>query len=120
MTPPWLTGYEDICARAEVRPETIRVVRVLDREADGLAWYEAQRTAGRVDVLVRARQDRPLAGGGRLLDRLRRGPPAREIRVEVRRLSARQKGQGRAHRTARVEVRFPRLPLKSPRKGQPP
>ena len=66
MTPPWLTGYEDICARAEVRPETIRVVRVLDREADGLAWYEAQRTAGRVDVLVRARQDRPLAGGGRL------------------------------------------------------
>ena len=44
-------------------PETIRAVRVLDREAHR-AWYEAPRTVGRVDRLVRARQDRPLAGGG--------------------------------------------------------
>ena len=35
----------------------------MDQEADCFALYEAQRTAGRVDLLVRARHDRRLAGG---------------------------------------------------------
>ncbi len=116
----WLDGYADICEAAEALPADTCVVCVMDREADCFALFDAQRQAGRVEMLVRVKHNRILESGERLINQLAQEPPACEIRLDLRRLSKRKKAKGRPQRTAHLEIRFARITMRSQRKRRPP
>ena len=89
-----------------------RVLSVMDREADCFAVFDEQRRLNRVDVLVRAHDDRCLAPGApKLFAGIRAGAADGYVEIESDRLSARRKSSGkqarpaRTGRVARVEVR---------------
>ena len=116
----------------------VRVVSVVDREADFFALFAEQRTSPEVELLVRAKQDRVLkrktrakaAGksGDRnpeqkrtLFGRLRSAPVRARMLLEVKRQSARIKASkqaARPRRLARVapmELRYETLTIPAPR-----
>ena len=98
----WLKGYADIAEATGELPRQIRVIAVMDPEADCFELFDAQRRHGRVELLVRARHDRNLEGEGRkLFAALAEGPAAGCMEVEI------------AHRKrlAVCELRFRRLTL---------
>ena len=103
----WLDAYEDIDAAAQELSRKIQVISVMDREGDSFALFDAQRQAGRVDLVVRACQDRRLAHGRKLFETLAGGKAAKQIRIEIhRRLAHSKAGRGRSYRVADAEVRF--------------
>ena len=123
----WLDGYRDLAAAAQELTRRTRLVAVMDREADFFALFDEQRRCGRVDLLVRARHDRCLAGPARkLFPALAAGPPAGCLEIEIEGLTARPKASGRPARPARqkrlavCEVRFRRLTLPATRPGLEP
>lgn len=102
----WLQGAAragEVCTAAE------RVTVIADREADIFAAF-ARRPA-RVDLLVRAAQDRSLGDGGRLFARADALPVAARATLD---LPARP---GRRARRAEVAVRFMAAALARPRNG---
>ena len=101
----WLAGCE---AAAAVLGEAVSVTMVADRECDIYPLFA--RKPARLDVIVRAAQDRTLAGGGRLFEALSEAPSLgfREVRVAPR-------GPGDKGRIAKVELRVGRVAIARPR-----
>ncbi len=120
-THQWIHGLRDIDKAAETLPRKTRVLCVMDREADIFALFAAQRTLKRTQVLVRAKHNRILGKDqDRLFKAMRKGPAADVLELSVTRLSRRAKAgrvtyKGREARTARMELRFRRVRLPSPK-----
>ena len=75
----------------------------MDREADCFAVFDEQRRLNRVEVLVRAHHDRCLAKGApKLFAAMRAGAADGHVEIEIDRLSARRKSNGRQARPART------------------
>ena len=55
----WLDGFADTAKAVREVSRATRVVAVCDREADCFEMFDAQRRDPRVELLVRARHDRP-------------------------------------------------------------
>ena len=108
----WLDGLEDTLRATRALTRKTRVIAVCDREADCFELFDAQRRAPRVELLVRAKHDRCLAGERKLFATVSSGPAAGLIEVEVERLSERKKSSkvkarpARAKRLAHCELRF--------------
>lgn len=130
----WIEGLRD-CAKVSRTLDGVRVVSVVDREADFFALFAEQRACPEVDLLVRAKQDRVLerkAPGKRgkgnperkLFGRLRAAPVRARILLKVKRQSARIKASkqaarpARPARVARMELRYETLTIPAPQ-GNP-
>lgn len=114
----WVTGLRHARAVAESRPG-VRCVCVADSEADVYELFAEPR--GRADWLVRACQDRALAGGaGRPRDRVQATPVRYTARLRVRGRQAKTGAEGRSRRqnrdtrAAAVEVRAATVTLRPP------
>ena len=122
----WLDGYLDICQAAEGLSRKSRLICIMDREADNFALFDAQRRQGRVEMLVRVRQDRVLAKGRKMYATLRSAPVACTLQIEIQSVTARPKSSrkkervGRSYRMAHAEVRFQRLELRATQKDMDP
>lgn len=80
----WLDGYADIAKATDELPRRIRVIAVMDPEADCFELFDAQRRHDRVELLMRARHDRNLEGNGpNLFAALAEGPAAGCMEVEI-------------------------------------
>ena len=102
----WLKGYADIAEATGELPRQIRVIAVMDPEADCFELFDAQRRHGRVELLVRARHDRNLEGEGRkLFAALAEGSAAGCMEVEI----------APRKRLAVCELRFRRLTVPATR-----
>ena len=77
--------YEAIGMVASELSRTIQVISVMDREVDSLALFDAQQCRKRVDVVVRACQDRRLSNGRTLFEMMVGGPVAKKITSEIHR-----------------------------------
>ena len=136
----WIEGLRD-CAEVSRSLDGVRVVSVVDREADFFALFAEQRASPEVELLVRAKQDRVLkrktrakaAGKSgdpdpeqkrKLFGRLRSAPVRARMLLKVKRQSARIKASkqaarpGRLARVARMELRYETLTIPAPR-GNP-
>ena len=136
----WIEGLRD-CAEVSRSLDGVRVVSVVDREADFFALFDEQRASPEVELLVRAKQDRVLKrktrskGAGKsgdrkqeqkrkLFGRLRAAPVRARMLLQVKRQSARIKASkqaarpARPARVARMEVRYETLTIPAPR-GNP-
>ena len=136
----WIEGLRD-CAEVSRSLDGVRVVSVVDREADFFALFAEQRASPEVELLVRAKQDRVLkrktrakaAGKSadpdpeqkrKLFGRLRSAPVRARMLLEVKRQSARIKASKQAARprrlarVARMELRYETLTIPAPR-GNP-
>ena len=103
----WVQGAEQAghaCSAAR------QVTMICDSEGDIYEVFARQPTG--VDLLVRAAQDRNLADGGRLFDRLDATAVAGHVKIE---LPARP---GRRARDAHLVARFAPLDLARPRNGK--
>ena len=113
----WLDGYDAIVAASDSLTRRTRLIAVCDREADFYELFDRQRRAQRVEILVRAKHDRVLGAGEKLLAKLGKGPPVGHVEVEIERLTERRKSSkkkarpARRKRTALCELRFRRLTL---------
>ena len=123
----WLDGLHDVAEAASHLPRKVRVISVMDREADFFELFDAQRRLGRVDVLVRAKHNRRLGQGlAKLFDALRNAPAAGHVEIDIARVSERPKTsrkQARPARTARVaraEVHYRELSVPSTIEGLAP
>ena len=100
----WLDGAT---AAARVCAKARRIIMIADRESD---IYEAfARRPEKVDLLVRAAQDRALPDGGRLFVRLDAQRAAGRISIDV------PAKPGQKARTATLAVRFLSVELQRPR-----
>ena len=130
----WIEGLRD-CAEVSRSLDGVRVVSVVDREADFFALFDEQRASSEVELLVRAKQDRVLErkapgerGKGKperkLFGRLRAAPVRARILLKVKRQSARIKASkqaarpARPARVARMELRYETLTIPAPQ-GNP-
>lgn len=104
----WLWAAERAAA---VLAAAAQVIVVGDRESDIYPLF-ARRPAG-VELLVRAGQDRALAGGGRLFEAAAGWPVLGERTVQ---LLGRQAGE--TGRTAQLELRAGRVTVARPRHGR--
>ncbi len=116
----WIQAQRDCVAVAAALPQT-RLVSVMDREADFFELFDEQRHHPRVDLLVRARYDRTLAGAPRrLFATVRAAPVAARVQVAIPRQSARPKRAKqqvrppRRARTATLAVRAQAVQLRPP------
>ena len=113
----WLDGYLDICEAVKTVSRQHRVVCVMDREADNIALFDAQRQQGRVEILTRARVDRKLAKDKKLYATIKGAPSAGKTQIEIKRVTRRLKSSrkqarpGRTHRIASAEVRYKQVLL---------
>lgn len=92
----WLTSLQAVCATKQACPQT-HFVSVGDREADVYDLFMQERPVG-VDLLVRAAQDRRVAGAEQT--RLRAAVAACAVGAQVSVEVPRQGAQGRPHRDA--------------------
>ena len=123
----WLDGLHDVAEAASPLPRTIRVISVMDREADFFELFDAQRRIARVDILVRAKHNRRLGEGvEKLFDALRNAPADGHVEIDIARVSERPKSSGkparpaRTARIARAEVHYRELSLPSTLEGLAP
>jgi len=103
----WLAGCE---AAAKTLSEAASVTMVADRESDIYELF-ARKPDG-LDLIVRAAQDRSLAGGGRLFEALR---DAICLSTSLVRVASR--GPGDKGRIAKVELRAARVCIARPVNG---
>ena len=103
----WLDGCR---VASEVLHEARSVTMVADRESDIFALFAHK--PERLDVIVRAAQDRCLAGGGRLFQAL---DDVAALGRQAVRVAAR--GLGEKERIATVELRAKRVTIARPRNG---
>ena len=131
----WIEGLRD-CAEVSRSLDGVRVISIMDREADFFDLFVEQREHPEVDLLVRAMQDRVLerktpgkkkkgSGQGKnrkLFGRMRSAPVRGRFRLKVSRLSRRIKASrqaarpGRAARVAEMELRYETLTIPAPLK----
>ena len=131
----WIEGLRD-CAEVSRSLDGVRVISVMDREADFFGLFAEQRENPEVDLLVRAKQDRVLErkipgkkkkGSGqrknrKLFGRMRSEPVRGRFLLKVSRLSRRIKASrqaarpGRAARVAEMELRYETLTIPAPLK----
>ncbi len=132
----WIEGLRD-CAEVSRSLDGVRVISVMDREADFFGLFAEQRKHPEVELLVRAKQDRvrkrraKAAGksGDRkqdpkrtLFGRMRSEPVRARFLLKVSRLSRRIKASrqaarpGRAARVAEMELRYETLTIPAPLK----
>lgn len=104
----WLRGCE---AAIEVLPEASAVTMVADREGDIYPLFA--RRPESLDLIVRAAQDRILAGGGRLFEALRHARPLGSSCVRVA-----PRGPGDKERVATVVLRARRVRITKPKNGR--
>ena len=123
----WLDGLHDVAEAASALPRKVRVISVMDREADFFELFDAQRRLGRVEVLVRAKHNRRLGQGlPKLFDALRNAPVDGQVEMDIARVSARPKSSrkparpARTARIARAEVHYRELSLPSTVEGRAP
>ena len=123
----WLDGLHDVAEAASQLPRKVRVLSVMDREADFFELFDAQRRIGRVDVLVRAKHDRRLgAGVERLFATLRNAPADGHVEIDIARVSERPKASrkparpARSARVAMAEVHYRKLTLPATLEGLAP
>jgi len=103
----WLAGCE---AAAETLAEAASVVMVADRESDLYALFA--RRPDRLDLIVRAGQDRGLEQGGLLSAALDKSEALHRSEVQVA-----PRGPGDKGRIAKVELRAATVRVKRPRVG---
>jgi hypothetical protein len=103
----WLSGCT---AAAQTLSEAASVVMVADRESDLYPLFARKPPA--LDLIVRAAQDRSLAGGGRLFGALDEAKPVSTSTVRVA-----PRGPGDKGRMATVELRFATVSLVRPAHG---
>lgn len=111
----WLEGYREACAVAAAVPGT-RVVSLADSECD---IYECLAESGAADWIVRSCQDRALADGGLLREKLLSAPSFGSWAISVSRREkttgkGRRREQPREARDAKVEARALRVKLRPP------
>ena len=112
----WMEGLRD-CAELAARCPDTRVVGVMDREADLFELFEHQRQDPRVELLVRAKNNRRIAGEHKLFERLRAAPERARLHIAVGRPSARPKTSKqklktkRKERLAEVSLHYERIEL---------
>ena len=105
----WIEGFRD-CAELARELGPGRLVCVMDREADDFRLFEEQRARPQLDLLVRVKGRRRVAGGRSLLDALRAAPVRARAVVAIDRLTARAKSSkrpahpGRARRSATLAL----------------
>jgi len=102
----WLDGAE---AASQVCAEAAQVTVIADRESDIFAAF-AHRPA-KVELLIRAAQDRSIEDGGKLFTRADALPVAGQATLDL------PAKPGRKARQAKVEVRFGAVELTRPRNG---
>ncbi len=117
----WMRGLRDTSERV---PDGVRVVSVLDREADFFARFAERQQLGNVDLLVRARHNRSLGKDEeKLFEQLAAEASAGSLEIEIARPSARtstrtQKAKAlREARVAKVSLQFRRFDLPPPGNG---
>ena len=123
----WIDGYRDIADAAQSLTRRTRVVAVMDREADFFDLYREREPGGRVDILVRAKHNRILAGeGGKLFAAMAGGAADGRIDVQVEGLTERPKSSRKRARAARrkrlacCDLRYRQLTLRPTGKGGQP
>jgi hypothetical protein len=100
----WIEGLRDCVAAARDLPDT-RVISVMDREADFLELFDAQRREPRVELLVRARYNRRTREEAHLFEAVAQSPERGRLSITLTRQSARAKRSktpARAKREARI------------------
>ncbi|MDE0105500.1 MAG: IS4 family transposase, partial [Bryobacterales bacterium] len=109
------------CVELTRELQGVRPVTVLDREGDVFALFAERERLGHVDLLVRAKHNRALAGGSsKLFDELRQAPLQATLEFDVGRQSARRstqrqkKREAQPGRKAKVELRFGTVRLPAP------
>lgn len=100
----WLKAVQQTVALC---PEGVAVVHVCDSEADISEMFQQGEELG-AKMVVRASQDRAVLESGRMRQVLSQCPVSGYLKVEI---PARQ---GRAARTAKVEVRYGEMTLRPP------
>ena len=108
----WIEGLRDCVALSEALPNT-RVISVCDREADIFELFVEQQRTPAVDLVVRAKHNRRLAGDKRrLFDAVRATAIRGRVELQVDRRSARPKtskrqaSNGRMARRAELALRY--------------
>jgi Transposase DDE domain len=101
----WLSGCQ---AAASVLSDACQVTMVADRESDIYLLFA--RRPERLDLIVRAGQDRTLADGGLLFEALADAEPLGTSKVRVA-----PRGPGDKGRTATVELRAQRVQIVRPK-----
>ena len=104
----WLEGCQ---AAAEHGADAASMVVVGDRESD--IFQVLSQTPAGCDIIVRARHDRPLSGGGTAFSALAACEIAGSARVKVA-----SKGIGDKGRTARVAIRFLHADAANPQRSR--
>lgn len=122
----WIEGYRRSCELLEDLPSHCRLTMVADRECDIYEVFVAREEAKlrRAEFLVRASQNRALAGGGRLFETCRQASvlghyefPVREAETNPK-IKKNRKRVVRKGRKAHMELRACRVTLRPPwRKG---
>jgi hypothetical protein len=115
----WIKGLRQCSDVAAQLPGTRQVI-VMDREADFYELFDEQRRSRRVELLVRAKHDRPIGAELSLFDDVRSAPVQSQLQIHVPRQSSRAKksGQkarpGHEQRTAQVDLRYCEVVFKPP------
>ena len=115
----WIVGLRDCMELAEEIPHT-RIVSVMDREADFFELFDEHRKKPCVDLLVRAKHDRCTNEDVRLFEAVRQSEVCGQLRIHVKRQSARSKKSKqkarpkRPERTAEVSLRYRQIELRPP------
>ena len=120
----WIQGLRECIEVAKQLPDT-RLVCVMDREADFFELFDEQRTidgksSGHVDLLVRAKHDRVIAGPSKLFESLRGSPVKARMLIDVPRQSARPKKSkqkardGHPGRQTQVALRYREIEFQPP------
>ncbi len=120
----WIRGLR-ACAALGQELDGVRLVSVLDREADVFALFAEQRRLGAVDLVVRAKHNRSQGKDvPKLFDAVRAEAAQAHLEIHVERLSARTAARGqkqrdaRAERVAQVGLRWKAVELPSTQKGE--
>lgn len=100
----WIEGLHD-CVEAARELHDTRVISVMDREADFMELFDAQRREPRVDLLVRARYNRCTSEDAHLFEAVEQSPEKGRLSITLTRQSGRAKSSkvsARARREARI------------------
>lgn len=116
----WIEHHRDLVELAARMPHT-RLIEVCDREADFFELFDEQRQNPRVDLLLRAKNNRNIVeepfklfaavGEAPVQSRVRVHIPRQSARAKQRKQKARSKRPGR---TAHLAVRYTRIELPPP------
>lgn len=116
----WIQGLRD-CMGLKAQMVHTKLINVLDREADFFELFDDQRSnCSKVELLVRAKYNRVLAGERKLFETLRQSPVQGQVSIKVPRQSAsakksKQKARlSRPARSAELSVRYIQVQIKPP------